>query len=260
MSQKYSNNASNSSFPSKIDSSDIGIVFDLDGTLMDNVPIFLNLPLDLAKHYNVEITEDQKDLLQQIIKDGIGGKNGKFFIISMIWGTAKKLGIPFFQRFGFLKTAGNLYRTKIAESKIIPYSAETIDLIVSKYHTQIGICTTSSQAEIAERFKTRKEFISRFDNNIICRDDVKKLKPSPEGILKLSTKWDKFGINPSRIIMIGDMNVDIEAGKAAGAITVGVLTGFSNQIQMEKYGADFIIETIAKLPEIMDGIIKRIHS
>jgi len=166
------------------------------------------------------------------------------------------LGVPFFQRIGFLKAAGRLYRSKIAESAFIPGAPETIDLILEKYHAKIGLCTTSSQAEIADRFKTRKQFISRFGDNVIARDDVKKLKPFPEGILKLCAKWN---ITPKNIIMVGDMNVDIEAGKAAGAITVGVLTGFSNHDQMQQYGADYIIQDITKLPSIMENIIKKLQ-
>ena len=42
--------------------------------------------------------------------------------------------------------------------------------------------------------------------------------------------------------MVGDTVVDIQAGKAAGAQTVGVLCGFGTQRELERAGADSLVE------------------
>ena len=49
--------------------------------------------------------------------------------------------------------------------------------------------------------------------------------------------------------MIGDTTVDIRAGKAAGAQTVGVLCGFGEEPELRKIGAD---EVIADTPKLLD--------
>ena len=45
--------------------------------------------------------------------------------------------------------------------------------------------------------------------------------------------------------MIGDTTVDIRAGKAAGAQTVGVLCGFGEEGELRRVGADLILPSTA---------------
>ena len=51
--------------------------------------------------------------------------------------------------------------------------------------------------------------------------------------------------------MVGDTTVDIRAGKAAGAQTVGVLCGFGQESELRRAGADLILPSIASLCEIL---------
>lgn len=44
-------------------------------------------------------------------------------------------------------------------------------------------------------------------------------KPDPDGIRKLAEKW---GVAPTRLVMVGDFSFDLEAGRAAGAATIHV--------------------------------------
>ena len=48
---------------------------------------------------------------------------------------------------------------------------------------------------------------------IIGREDVRKWKPEPEGLLKIK---EKFDVSTEQMIFFGDMEKDIDAGKAAG--------------------------------------------
>ncbi len=48
---------------------------------------------------------------------------------------------------------------------------------------------------------------------IIGREDVRKWKPNPEGLLKIQ---QKFNVEKGEIIYLGDMNKDLETGKRAG--------------------------------------------
>ena len=51
--------------------------------------------------------------------------------------------------------------------------------------------------------------------------------------------------------MIGDTTVDIQAGKAAGAQTVGVLCGFGEEPELKKKGADMILNTTSELTSLL---------
>ncbi|MPN00756.1 Phosphoglycolate phosphatase [bioreactor metagenome] len=48
-------------------------------------------------------------------------------------------------------------------------------------------------------------------------------------------------------LMIGDTTVDILAGKAAGAQTVGVLCGFGEEGELRRAGADLIVKDLKEL-------------
>ncbi len=51
--------------------------------------------------------------------------------------------------------------------------------------------------------------------------------------------------------MIGDTAVDVQAGRAAGAQTVGVLSGFGEAYELEAAGADLILASVADLPAVL---------
>lgn len=73
-------------------------------------------------------------------------------------------------------------------------------------------------------------------------------KPYPDPIFYAARK---MGVEPEHCLMIGDTTVDIRAGKAARAQTVGVLCGFGEESELRAKGADEILETTAKLAEIL---------
>lgn len=73
-------------------------------------------------------------------------------------------------------------------------------------------------------------------------------KPFPHPILYAA---EKMGVPPESCLMIGDTTVDMRAGKAAGAQTLGVLCGFGEESELRDKGADEIIETTAKLTELL---------
>ncbi|MBM3856428.1 MAG: HAD family hydrolase [Verrucomicrobia bacterium] len=66
-------------------------------------------------------------------------------------------------------------------------------------------------------------------------------KPAP-GMLVEAAK--DFNIDLSRSIMIGDRASDIEAGRAAGCLTILVLTGYGKEHR--DCGADFIAEDVTE--------------
>jgi HAD superfamily hydrolase (TIGR01509 family) len=73
-------------------------------------------------------------------------------------------------------------------------------------------------------------------------------KPYPDPILWAAKK---MGVPPSACLMIGDTTVDIRAGRAAGAQTVGVLCGFGEEEELRRRGADLILESTADLAGVL---------
>jgi HAD superfamily hydrolase (TIGR01549 family) len=77
---------------------------------------------------------------------------------------------------------------------------------------------------------------------IVCREDAP-AKPDPAAIWRICETW---GIEPRQCVMIGDYRFDIEAGHRAGTHTVlftgsGEHSGLDEDIQ-----ADFVLESFAE--------------
>lgn len=80
---------------------------------------------------------------------------------------------------------------------------------------------------------------------VVCRDDVRRVKPHPE---QINLALSGFGGIPGRSIMIGDHPIDIETGKNAGTRTAGVLTGHFCKEDFLQAGADLVL---SEAPEIL---------
>ncbi len=57
----------------------------------------------------------------------------------------------------------------------------------------------------------------------------------------------------SRVLMIGDREHDILGAKAAGLGSLGVLYGYGDRAELEKAGADTIVESVEELGEVLLG-------
>ena len=93
--------------------------------------------------------------------------------------------------------------------------------------------------------------LTRFFPVIASAQTCTHTKPYPDQILWAARQ---MGIAPQACVMVGDTVVDIQAGKAAGAQTVGVLCGFGTADELHQAGADLIIESTSELAPLLGNI------
>ncbi len=67
---------------------------------------------------------------------------------------------------------------------------------------------------------------------------------------------EKYKVKPHEVIFVGDYWVDMESCKRLGIIAIGVLTGYESREKLMKYGANFVINSIADLPSVVSKLIK----
>lgn len=81
-------------------------------------------------------------------------------------------------------------------------------------------------------------------------DDGITTKPAPDPVLQLASR---LGVEPARTAVVGDLPVDLEMGRAAGAgLVVGVLSGLGSKTDLA--AADLIVDSVADLvPELRGG-------
>lgn len=84
---------------------------------------------------------------------------------------------------------------------------------------------------------------------ILGGDSLAERKPSPAPLLEAARRCDR---KAQDCLMIGDSRIDIEAGAAAGMDTCGFVSGFRGRLELEKAGADFLIERFSELIAIVD--------
>lgn len=88
-----------------------------------------------------------------------------------------------------------------------------------------------------------KQILKKFDietcfSHLITSDDVRKAKPDPEIIFKACEHLD---VSPKTVLLIGDTESDVMAGKAAGCTVVGI-----------GIDADYTIRKLSELTEIVE--------
>jgi len=101
--------------------------------------------------------------------------------------------------------------------------------------------------------RTTLHFLEFFDllhyfEVVVTAQTCRHTKPFPDPVHYAA---QKLGLFADQCLMIGDTVVDVSAGKSAGAQTVAVLCGFGTQRELERAGADLILEATADLVNII---------
>jgi HAD superfamily hydrolase (TIGR01549 family) len=89
-----------------------------------------------------------------------------------------------------------------------------VDLLAARPGADVAICSSNARAMIHEAL--RRFGISERVRAVVGREDVSRLKPSPEGLLKI---LDATGCPRGEAVFVGDRDVDAAAGEAAGIRT-----------------------------------------
>ena len=69
-------------------------------------------------------------------------------------------------------------------------------------------------------------------------------KPDPSAVYAV---LERMGVSPEEAVYVGDSEVDMKTGKAAGMLTVGVTWGFRSEEVLLETGADRTIDHAAEL-------------
>lgn len=98
-------------------------------------------------------------------------------------------------------------------------------------------------AGFLEQFELRPYF-----KVVVSALTAPRIKPHPAPVLHAAKQ---LGVPVENCAMIGDTTVDIHAGRRAGAQTVGVLSGFGEREELERAGANLILNKAAELAEVL---------
>jgi phosphoglycolate phosphatase len=108
---------------------------------------------------------------------------------------------------------------------------------------RIGLATNDTEAPA--RTHLAAHGITGFFEFIAGYDSGHGAKPGPGMCLAFA---HHTGLDPARIAMVGDSAHDLHAGRAAGMVCVGVLTGIAGKSDLAPL-ADVILPDIGALPD-----------
>ncbi len=118
---------------------------------------------------------------------------------------------------------------------------------LSRHGIRRAIVTRNSRA-MTDRVLTRLGL--RFDP-VITRDDGP-VKPDPWAILRICQLWQT---EPSQVAIIGDFRFDIDAGRRAGAVTVLLRRGRNTEHLAGAEQADFLLESFHDCDELWTSLM-----
>ena len=211
-----------------------GVIFDVDGTIADSVGFFYEIALEVLSIAGAPPVE--KELVYALMRVGDNSLLEKLFPPDYpdAVGTMKRI---------FDDRMGEWMRRYHDETTAIPGSIELLHDLHAR-GLQLGIATSSGRAlPFLDRWGVRHLF-----GGIVGREDVEIRKPHPEPVLKC---LGHLRLAPQETVYIGDSPIDIQAGKAAGSYTIGVLTGTSPRDVLHLESPDHILDTVAELHSIL---------
>jgi phosphoglycolate phosphatase len=127
---------------------------------------------------------------------------------------------------------------------LFPHVMETLDALKEAGYV-LTIASSRSYGSLKEFLQEMG--IAPYISYVLGANSVTHAKPHPEPVLK--TMAD-MGFTADETLVVGDMPVDIQMGKGAGAHTCAVTYGNASREELIAAGADHVIDDFSELTGI----------
>jgi len=200
-----------------------GVLFDVDGTLVNTVPMIL-----------AGLKETYRDLGAEPTDADIFGLIGTPLRIQLnMFGLDQKT-TTMEERMALAVENYRKYRHLI--QPFAPMMSACLQLIEAKI--PVALVTSRNALEVEHLLLDFPELSSA--NAIVHCDTAARPKPAPDPAI---FACEKLGISPEKTAFIGDSEHDMKCAKSAGTYAVAVSYGASSSNNLASTGADIILET-----------------
>jgi len=228
----------------------IAFVFDMDGTLINSTEMGDAIGREIYKEFKIHPTEQMEKEIEELVYKLMQGENRKNLEAKIMWEIFKVVGLNFTQRIKAIKMAASIFKEEKKKIKLFDGVEKVFDML-DENGFSYAIATTSSMKEVDERLSKFPDFYKKLSGKIISRSSVENMKPHPES-MELAASMMNVPLN--RCVIVGDMHTDINMGKAVGAVTIGVLTGIFTREKLLELNPDFILDSVADIPQVLEEI------
>jgi phosphoglycolate phosphatase-like HAD superfamily hydrolase len=208
-----------------------GILFDLDGTILDTKEAYVEAakiafkatgqdPPETAKLLELPKRIEQKKPITDIVK-----ADPKAFLDV------------------YLKT---FYAIAGSKTKPVLCVKEALEVLSEK--AKLAVITMRFMPKDLVLAELHQYGLAKYFTHVVTALDTDKPKPSPEALIKAVRAMD---VQMCDCVIVGDSVVDVQAGKSAGAKTVAVLTGLYSRAELSAANPDLIIADVSELPKFI---------
>jgi len=218
------------------------VIFDLDGTLIDSADVYLRILNVAFERLNLPLFS-KKDILDLLIEGDFdwnrilpaGLKERKEEIIGKSMEIIREVYPQMFRE----------------EVTLIPGAADILKEI-SMVGMKIGLVTSTDSKYLDPKLHPLKTLgIEDLLQVIITTDKVPHKKPAADPLIECGKR---LGVDMQKIVYVGDSRVDIKAGKAAGTMTIGVLSGVDNYESLKAEDPDAILDSVVGLRDVLPAL------
>jgi len=208
------------------------LLFDWDGTIVDSAQLGLNAYqkafAELNVTFSLEIYEASYSPNWYLTYEALGLPKDKWARADHLW------------RFHYDQDT----------PAIIEGAAETL-VSMRGLGYRLAV-VTSGNVERVRREANQLALIDLFEL-FVCHEDITQRKPDPEG---LQIALSRLKSQPEDCAYVGDAPEDIQMGKAAGILTVGVRSNYPSHARMLSLSPDIYVESLTELSDYFPGVSK----
>ncbi len=210
-----------------------GVLFDMDGVLIDSEPFILEAAIEGLKQFGVNAQPDD-------FTPFIGAGETRY-----LGGPAEKYGVAFRPEMKTVVYA--IYANILKQHPDAVYDGvfDVINSVKAKY--KAAVCSAADLVKVEHNLNAIGVTPAFFDA-LVTGSDVTRQKPFPDIFLKGA---GLLGLPAEQCVVVEDSINGIKAAKAAGALSIGVTTSFTKEELEEKSKPDYIINSIKELPDIL---------
>jgi HAD superfamily hydrolase (TIGR01509 family) len=205
-----------------------GIIFDMDGVLVDSEPFIIKASMQMFAELGLKISHDD-------FYPFTGMGENRF-----IGGVAEKYNFPVDIQQAKKRTYDIYLEIIKGNLKPLPGAKDFVNQC-RRLGKKIAIASSADMRKVQGNLAALKIPAEIFDA-VVVGDDVKNKKPAPD-IFILAAK--KLGLDPKDCLVIEDALSGIQAAKAAGAKCLAITSSFTPD---KLPGADFYAPDLANVP------------
>ena len=208
------------------------ILFDLGGTLTDSAPGITNCVAYALEKFGIEVKD--KNELKKFIGPPLLYSFKTFFGFSAE--DAKRATEYYRERFSVVGLFENdLYDGISQMLKGLSEKGKKLFVATGKPEEYTH--------RILEHFGIDRYF------TFVCGNTLREERPEKKDVIGYIKQ--RFPLNSSNSVMVGDRCYDIEGARLMGIPSIGVCYGFGTREELTASGADRIVETVQELKELL---------